>query len=103
MTEATDLAEGVRFRGLLLEAADQQHLPQHLEVQLGLRRVLRTAGGGGHEVAASAASAASTCSQALYLERTSGPDSTCWKPSDIPYRFKSANSSGGYQRSIGRF
>ena len=37
VTESADLAERVRLRGLFLEAPDQQHLPQHLEKQLGLR------------------------------------------------------------------
>ena len=62
MAEAADLAEGVRLGGFFLEAPNEQHLPQHLQMQLGLGRdggsVLGGSGGGRHAVAAS------TCSQA---------------------------------------
>ena len=58
VAEAADLTEGICFRRLFLKATDQQHLPQHLEMQLALCRVLGTAGGGRHDVAAS------TCSHA---------------------------------------
>src|SRR6266702_3378745 len=45
MTEAADLAQGVRFGGLLFEAADQEHLAQHAPLQLALGRRVGGLGG----------------------------------------------------------
>ena len=53
VAEAANLAECVCLGGLLLEAANQQHLPQHFEVELRLGAVLGGSRGSGHVVAAS--------------------------------------------------
>ena len=66
VAKAADLAEGIRLGGLLFEAADEQHLPQHATVQLGLALVFRSGGGrGGHGGSTQrAAPAAAACSHA---------------------------------------
>src|SRR2546425_8266006 len=62
MAEAADLGQRVRLGRLFLEVTNEQHLPQHFQMQLSLGlgggSVLGGSGGRGHAVAAS------TCSQA---------------------------------------
>src|SRR5206468_12996259 len=85
VAEAADLAQAVRFARLLLEAADEGHLPEPPAVLLGTRGVEAPAagaglgrGGAGHQRGSVAGDppAATACSHAWYDDRVSGLDCT---------------------------